>query len=480
MNTPIRMSILSSRAASSDNQIKHAGKIRPGIKVLTKAAQQNSKAVQLYQEGTAKRLKFSEIEKKIKDATGLSNPMFPRNTQYFSVAATDFGMPEIASMIVDRYGEVRDGDPEKRLYRFPVVFHSDDMNEVYPNQFKRHGGDPNYESHYGLDGVRYCRYLPEMSSEQLAENKIRRIKKMPRREKVIRGQCEPGVCHEFQQGQCKFRGRLMFYVPKIPTTGLMVMETSSEYAAEGIWMDLQRILDALGTIPRINPNKPDAPVFYLTKVLEQRTYFDESGKKQTGHQWVPKLQADIDIGQILQTGRTIALPPASTPVAWLATPKGMPGAALLQSASVTENDAPAPAHDAAAQSDKGSDDPGEQLEQLIETMQLDQDVAMQYFDIKIASGWENDPLLIARAVQMVKDFSRVGNACAAKLMSIVVKVVGMEVDMTIFNRYVFAKYGKGYTSKPDVLTKIEQEVDELTTRPREEVLATIADALAPV
>jgi hypothetical protein len=480
MNAPIRMSILSSRAASSDNQIKHSGKIRPGIKVLTNAAQQNPKAVALYQEGTAKRLKFSEIEKKIKDATGLPNPMFPRNTQYFSVAATDFGMPEIASMIVDRYGEVRDGDPEKRLYRFPVVFHSDDMNEVYPNQFKRHGGDPNYESHYGLDGVRYCRYLPEISAEQLALNKTRRIKKMPRREKVIRGQCEPGVCHEFQQGHCKFRGRLMFYIPKIPTTGLMVMETSSEYAAEGIWMDLQRILDALGTIPRMNPNKPDAPVFYITKVLEQRTYFDDSGNKKTGHQWVPKLQADIDIGQILQTGRTIALPAASTPVAWLATPKGMPSAALLPAPADVESSAQAPSGDAAGQGGSGSDDPGEQLEQLIEAMELDQDVAMQYFDIKIAEGWENDPVLLARAVQMVKDMSKVGNACVSKLMAIVVKVVGMEVDMNTFNRYVFAKYGKGYTSKPDVLARIEQEVDLLAARPREEVMAVIADALAPV
>jgi len=480
MNAPMRMSILSSRAASTDNQIKHAGKIRPGIKVLTNAAQQNPRAVQIYNDGVAKRLKFSEIEKKIKDATNMEkSPMFPRNTQYFSVAASDFGMPEIAQMIVDHYGEVREGDPEKRLYRFPVVFHSDDLGEIYPNQFKRHGGDPNYESHYGLDGVRYCRYLPEISAEQLAENKTRRIKKMPRREKVIRGKCEPGICHEFQQGQCKFRGRLMFYIPKIPTTGLMVMETSSEYAAEGIWTDLQRILDALGTIPRMNPYKPDAPVFYITKVLEQRTYFDEQGIKKTGNQWVPKLQADIDIGQILQTGRTIALPAASTPVAWLATPKGMPSAALLPALAI-ESSAQAPATDAAGQGGSGSEDPGEQLEQLIEAMELDEEVAMKYFDIKISEGWESDPVLIALAVQMVKDMSKVGNVCVSKLMAIVVKVVGMEVDMNTFNRYVFARYGKGYTSKPDVMTKIEQEVDLLAARPREEVMAVIADALAPV
>lgn len=479
MNAPIRMSILSARAASSDNQIKHAGKIRPGIKVLTKAAQQNPKAVQLYQAGVGKRLKFSEIEKQIKDATGLTNPMYPRNTPYFTVSASDFGMPEIASMIVEQYGEIRDDDKVKQLYRFPVVFHSDDLNDVYPNQFKRHGGDPNYESHYGEDGVRYCRYLPELTSEQLAENKIRRIKKMPRREKVVRGRCEPGVCNEFQQGQCKFRGRLMFYIPKIPTTGLLVMETSSEYAAEGIWSDLQRIRDTLGHIPRMNPYKPESPVFYITKVLEQRTYFDEHGKKQTGHQWVPKLQADIDIGQLLQSGRTHALPAPSTPVAWLASPKGMPSAALLPAAPGAE-----PAYDerqqSAAQGSLDPIDPSEKLEQLINAMGLDPDQVFRYFDIKIAEGWENEPAHINSAIQMLDVLARVGNACALRLVAITVKVADMGIDLLQFNKYAFAKYGRGYTSKPDVLALIEDEVDEMGTQPREHVVAIIADVLAPV
>lgn len=478
MNAPLRMSILSARAASSDSQIKPAGKIRPGIKVLTKAAQQNPKAVQLYQAGVGKRLKYSEIEKQIKDATGLPNPMYPRNTPYFTVSASDFGMPEIASMVVEQYGEIREGDNAKQLYRFPVVFHSSDLNDIYPNQFKRHGGDPNYESHYGDDGVRYCRYLPELTSEQLAENKIRRIKKMPRREKIIRGACEPGVCYEFQQGQCKFRGRLLFYIPKIPTTGLLVMETSSEYAAEGIWSDLQRILDALGQIPRMNPHKPDCPVFYITKVLEQRTYYDEHGKKQTGHQWVPKLQADIDIGQLLQSGRPHALPAPTTPVAWLSSPKGMPNAALMPTAPVVETAQQVVEHQA-VQSGADQEDPGDKLERLIEGLDLDQDQAFRYFDIKIAEGWENDPTHVVTAVQMLDVLSRVGSACVLRLIAITVKVVDMGVELMQFNKYAFAKYGKGYTSKADVLALIEQEVDELSAQPREEVISLIADMLSP-
>lgn len=102
MNAPMKFSVLSSRAANTDHQIRLGGKIRSGIKVLTKAALNNPKAISIYADGVAKRQKFTDIEKRIKDQTGISNPMYPRNTPYFNVAASDFGMPEIAQLIVDK------------------------------------------------------------------------------------------------------------------------------------------------------------------------------------------------------------------------------------------------------------------------------------------------------------------------------------------------------------------------------------------
>ena len=418
MNAPMKFSVLSTRAANTDQQIRLGGKIRAGVKVLTKAAQNNPKAVSIYIDGVEKREKFTDIEKRIKDATGIANPMFPRNTPYFNVAASDFGMPEIAALIVQTYGEIRsDHSPKMQLFRFPVVFHSDDLNDVYPNSFKRHGAEPHYESHYGEDGERYCRYLPSVSDAQAAEIRARRIKKVPRREKVIRGRCDPGTCHEFGQGQCKFRGRLLFYVPGIPTTGMLGMETSSEYAAEGIWSDLERIRNALGTIPRCNPNKPGAPIFWITKSLEQRTYFDEQGKKQVGFQWVPKLQADIDIGALLSSGKVMALPSAQTPVAWLSQPKGMPQAVLLPGAEATpvQSEEQGNAQQAAV-------DVNDQLEQMAQAMELDQDLVMKYFDIKIAESWENDPAHVETATKMLKQLERLGNACAGKLIGLSVRV----------------------------------------------------------
>lgn len=463
MNAPMKFSVLSTRAANTDQQVRLGGKIRAGIKVLTQAAQNNPKAVAIYNEGVEKRQKFSDIEKRIKDATGLPNPMFPRNTPFFNVAASDFGMPEIAAHIVDMYGEIREHSDKKQLYRFPVVFHSDDLNEVYPNQFKRHGHEPHYESHYGEDGERYCRYLPSVSDEQAAQIRARRIKKVPRREKVVRGVCDPGTCHEFGQGQCKFRGRLLFYVPGIPTTGMLGMETSSEYAAEGIWSDLERIRDALGTIPRWNPNKPGAPIFWITKSLEPRTYFDEHGKKQSGFQWVPKLQADIDIGALLSSGKVMALPSAQTPVAWLSQPKGMPEAVLLPPAEATPVQPEV----------QGTPDVNDQLDTLTEAMGLNQDLVMRYFDIKIAQSWENDTAHVRTAIKMLEQLKRLGNECAAKLIGLSVRVSQIGIDSGDFNAYSFARYGKGYTTKIDVLTRIEAEIEKLAKLPREAAIAHV-------
>lgn len=469
MNAPMKFSVLSTRAANTDQQIRLGGKIRAGIKVLTKAAQNNPKAVSIYAEGVEKRQKFTDIEKRIKDATGIANPMFPRNTPFFNVAASDFGMPEIAALIVDTYGEVRsDHSDKKQLYRFPVVFHSDDLNEVYPNQFKRHGHEPHYESHYGEDGERYCRYLPTVSDEQAADIRTRRIKKVPRREKVVRGRCDPGTCYEFGQGQCKFRGRLLFYVPGIPTTGMLGMETSSEYAAEGIWSDLERIRDALGTIPRWNPNKPGAPIFWITKSLEPRTYFDEQGKKQSGFQWVPKLQADIDIGALLSSGKVMALPAAQTPVAWLSQPKGMPEAVLLPAAQNTPVQP-----EGQAEPQQGAPGVYDQLDLLVKKMGLDQELVMAYFDIKIAPAWEDDVAHVATALKMLNDLERVGNACAAKLIGISVGVSQIGIEPRDFNAYAFARYGKGFTAKLEVLSRIEAEIKELAKLPREEAIARV-------
>lgn len=455
----MNVSILSSRAASPTQRVNIGGKIRCGIKVLTRKASENAKAVDIYNKGVSAREKFTEIEKKIEKATGLTNSLYPRNTAYFNVAASDFGMPEIANLIVSLYGEKKDEDQVAYLYRFPVVFHSDDMGEVYPNQFKRYGGEPNYESHYGEDGVRYCRYLPPVTREMAADQKARRIKRPPRREQVVRGKCEPSVCSEFLEGQCRFRGRLHFYIPGVPSTGLLGMETSSEYAAEAIWSDLERIRQALGYIPKTNPNKPGAPIFWITKILEQRTYFDEHGVKKTGFQWVPKLQADIDIGGLLASGSAPQLGTKSqAPIAWLTQPKGMPEAVVLaaETAIPTVTAAVMPGSNVVSQVD-----PLHRLTDLVDSMELDEAILAEYLDLKVGEGWEDDTASLQTAVEMVSNLSRVGDVCARKLIGIAVAANRIGLDQKAFVQYAFEEFGKGYSRNEQVLIALEAKLSEL-------------------
>jgi len=428
----------------------------------------NPKAISIYADGVAKRQKFTDIEKRIKDQTGISNPMYPRNTPYFNVAASDFGMPEIAQLIVDTYGEMRDDDARSSC----IASQSFSTRTTLTRSIQTSSNDTATNHTTSRTTVKtasgtaaICRPYRKNRQQQFV---LVASKRCHGARKLFAAKCDPGTCDEFGQGQCKFRGRLLFYVPGIPSTGILGMETSSEYAAEGIWSDLERILDALGTIPRWNPNKPGAPIFWITKSLEPRTYFDEHGKKQSGFQWVPKLQADIDIGAVLTSGKAFALPAAQTPVAWLSPPKGMPEAVLLP---VT--DSAVDQSGVQAESQQGGKSVNDQLEKLIDEMGLDENSVMQYFDIKIAQSWENDEAHVATAIKMLKDLCRLGNRCAAKLIGISVRVSQLGIDPRDFTTYTFARYGKGFTAKEEVLSRIESEIEDLAKLPREQAAAHI-------
>lgn len=455
----MKKSILSDRASNSDQTVKAAGKIRPGIKVLTNAAMKNPVAIKLYNDGVRSRLKFSEIDKQIKDATNIANPSYPKNTPYYTVSSSDFGMPEIAHLIVEKYGEVRGEDKEKRLYRFPVVFHSDELSVIYPNEFRRFGTEPHYESHYGEDGVRYCRHLPPVTKEMLEEQKARRIKRVPRREKVIRGVCEPRVCPEFGAGQCKFRGRLHFYIPGIPTTGLLEMQIGSEDAAVGIWENLSRIKDMFGCIPRSNPKNPEANIFYISKVEEDKTYFDEGGNKKTGKQWVPRLQADIDIGGFLSSGSAPQLEHKPTPVAWLTAPKGMPEAVVLADDKHQQS-----ASDLTSNATAGDDDESdglELLEKIESELQLDQELSQAFLDMKFGGGWSENKQLVKDAVEMYEKFRPLGGDCTSLIFNLSILTNKNNIASADFQQFASMQFGKGYTRDKKALAQLLTQLQEL-------------------
>jgi hypothetical protein len=119
-------------------RIPTGGKIRAGIKVLTKKAAGEPKAKAIYDQGVAAGQSFEQIERAIAEALpDLKTPLVPRNVPWFTVRAQDFPNPEVAREILDAYGE--DRGEGRRLYRFPVVFPSDYWQTVMPHEWWRPG-----------------------------------------------------------------------------------------------------------------------------------------------------------------------------------------------------------------------------------------------------------------------------------------------------------------------------------------------------
>ena len=87
-------------------RIPTAGKIRAGIKVLTKRAAGEPRACEIYERGLRDGHSFDRIEQALAEALPqLKNPLVPRNVPWFTVRAQDFGNPALAC------------EPDRRLRR---------------------------------------------------------------------------------------------------------------------------------------------------------------------------------------------------------------------------------------------------------------------------------------------------------------------------------------------------------------------------
>ena len=99
-------------------RIPIGGKIRAGIKVLTKKAAGEPKAKAIYDQGVAAGHSFEQIERAITDALPeLKTPLVPRNVPWFTVRAQDFPNPDIAREILGAYGEDRGEGRRRRVAR---------------------------------------------------------------------------------------------------------------------------------------------------------------------------------------------------------------------------------------------------------------------------------------------------------------------------------------------------------------------------
>ena len=275
------------------------GKIRAGIKVLTKAAAGDQKVKAVYEKGVADGKPFDDIAKDIA-ATGFSGTaLVPKNVQYFTARRNDFAMPEVADRIMSMYGEDR-GDGVKRLYRFPVVFPVDAWQVVLPHALKCYtASELKFWSEYDQAGTRYCKTRAAVPVDAKSKRAVRLFGGRPI---VLReennGLCIPEKCPEYQGKKCNLSGSFLFYMPGVPGTSVIEVPTNSFYAMNAARNQLELVSFTRGG--KISGLHNGNPIFWITKKEHDVSHIDNEGKVKKVAQWLIEIEADIDMTKLLR------------------------------------------------------------------------------------------------------------------------------------------------------------------------------------
>ena len=285
----------------SPARIPTGGKIRAGIKVLTKKAAEQPKAKAIYDQGVAAGQSFEQIERAITEVLpALKTPLIPRNVPWFTVRGQDFPNPEIATQILAAYSE--DRGEGRHLYRFPVIFPSDYWQSVMPHELAAWGmHDKHYWSQYSADGrVRHCMCHAPVPVDDTGRRTIRLFggrKTMVREEN--NGLCEPEACREYQSRQCNLTGRFLFFIPGIRSISAFELHTNSFYAMNAAIQKFETVGFLRGGRISGFLDRQRTP-FYLTKRLMEVAHIDELGRAVRVPQWIIDLEAPVDVTALLR------------------------------------------------------------------------------------------------------------------------------------------------------------------------------------
>jgi len=282
-------------------RIPTGGKIRAGIKVLTRKAAEQPQAQQIYDQGVETGQSFDQIERSIVGALPqLKSPLIPRNVPWFTVRAQDFPNPHIARQILEAYGE--DRGEGLHLYRFPIVFPSDQWQTVMPHELASWGAqDKHYWSQYSPDGrVRHCMCHAPVPMDSTGRRSIRIFggRKTVQREDNG-GICEPEACADYQQRRCNLTGRFLFFIPGIRSISAFELPTTSFYAMNAAIQKFETIGFLRGGRISGFLDSQRTP-FYLTKRLMDVAHIDDLGQPTRVAQWIIELEAPVDVTALMR------------------------------------------------------------------------------------------------------------------------------------------------------------------------------------
>ena len=277
------------------------GKIRAGIKVLTRRAAEVPQAQTIYDQGLAQGQSFDQIERALTEALPrLKTPLVPRNVPWFTVRAQDFANPELAEQILALYGE--DRGEGRHLYRFPVVFPTDRWQSVMPHELATWGAnEKRFWSEYSVDGrLRHCVTHAPVPVDATGRRTVRLFggRKSVQRDDNA-GLCQPESCAEYQQRQCNLTGRFVFFIPGIRAISAFELHTRSFYAMQAAIQTFETVAFLRGGRLAGFLDRQGTP-FYLTKRLKQVSHIDETGRAVRVPQWIIALDAPVDVATLLR------------------------------------------------------------------------------------------------------------------------------------------------------------------------------------
>lgn len=433
------------------------GKIRGGIKELTSAAKQHAKAKSVYEAGVAAGKDFDTIEGEIKAAVPeLKNPLKPVNVPYFTVRGCDFPMPELAKIILDKYGEDR-GDGVKRLYRFPVIFPVDSWLDVMPHTLKCYGSSQlKYWAEYSPDGqTRRCMtYAPVPKGLRTFGGR----KIVTRAENE--GLCDPEKCKEYQGRQCNLTGNLIFFIPGVPSINAISLPTNSFYSMNSIRQKLEMVGFMRGG--RISGYLHGQETFWVTKKLHDVSRIDEDGKPTRSQQWLIELEANVDVsGLLLADTQEVPLLAQAEEAAHVLAGQGV----------MIDGDAgPTVTGSAKPEAEKGqgaTQTPKEQLANLrtevfdlLQAGDIDPEVYSQYAKSTFKDdGWSKSLECLASARAHLQEIVPMRQE-ARTLM------IGMNIDMEMHKRYAKQRLRRpDWDLAPDSLKAVIAELKDHESEP---------------
>lgn len=283
--------------------INVVGRLRPGIKVLKRSVT-DPKAQHIYARGLEAGVGFKAIENALEKA-GFKNALIPQNAPYFSVWPKEFKTPATAERILDAYGEKKEGDAVKHLYRFPVIFHSTDPRSMVFSRMESYTAS-GLKFHSEIQGENpVC-----VTKAEVPKKNGKVIRMYGGRPDVVLGPCVPLECDTFLQKSCNKRTHILVSIPGCMFASEWVeIPTGSFYGTNQVENVLALIAKACGgNIPYdVQMGYKGAPIFWMEKVKNKAKYTDDSGDQRNSEQYVANLTAEIGLAQLLSLAEDAAL-----------------------------------------------------------------------------------------------------------------------------------------------------------------------------